>query len=91
MARRRQQCHQATSEGAVAAAPLGLIAVRFPGNPIAVNRSSGRPFNFRRQLMPPEKPKKRCFARQHNPDLGGTLWRGCREGNHLKLLFEAAA
>jgi hypothetical protein len=45
MARHRQHCHQATSEGQIAVAPLGLIAVQSWN--LIVAQVLAQPFNFR--------------------------------------------
>ena len=48
MDRHRQQCHQATSEGQMAVAPLSLIAVQ-SRNLMVAHPGSGPAFNFRRR------------------------------------------
>ena len=48
MARRRQQCHQATSERQIAVAPLSLIAVQ-SRNLMVAQPVLAQPFNFRRR------------------------------------------
>src|SRR3981081_142789 len=48
MARRRQQCYQATSERQIAVAPLTLIAVQ-SRNLMVAHPGSGPAFNFRRR------------------------------------------
>jgi hypothetical protein len=51
MDRHRQQCHQATSEGQIADAPLSLIAVQ-PRNLMVAHPVLAQPFNFRRRSTP---------------------------------------
>jgi hypothetical protein len=48
VARHRQQCHQATSEGQIAVAPLSLIAVQ-SRNLMVAHPVLAQPFNFRRR------------------------------------------
>ena len=75
--RRRQQCHQATSERQITVAPLRLIAVQ-SRNPMAAHPGSGLALQFPSAVGFKNEPNRGSARQRSAEQVRRPLWRGCR-------------